>query len=110
MKARPITVKKGIAIVPLSRNGKSQATIDLEDYELLMSLGVSPNWQCAGGSVVARTPKGPMLVGRILTDAKAGQQVRYLDGNPLNLRRENLIIKQGGFSLRNDREYLTAAA
>ncbi len=51
-----------------------------------------------------------MLVGRILTDAKAGQQVRYLDGNPLNLRRENLIIKQGGFSLRNDREYLTAAA
>ena len=107
MKPRPITVtKQRIAIVPLSRNGEHSATIDLEDYELLMSLGVSPNWQCTGGSVVARTPKGTMLVGRILMDAKRGQQVRYLDGNPLNLRRDNLTIKQGGFSLRNDRECL----
>ena len=108
MRARPITVtKEGAAIVPLSRQGKHEAIVNLEDYEFLLSLGVSPNWQVSGGSVIARTPEGAMLIGRILADAKAGQQVRYLDGNPFNLRRENLILKHGGFSLRNDRECLS---
>ncbi len=111
MKARPvkITHQRGeyLVHVPLSRNGEKEATVSYEDYHTLLSLGVSPNWQLTGGSVVARTPIGQALIGRILMDAKKGQQVRYKDGNSLNLRRDNLMLRNGGFSLRNDREELS---
>lgn len=123
MKARPvkITHQRGeyLVRVPLSRNGEKEATVSYEDYHTLLSLGVSPNWQLTGGSVVARTTQrvleGPevrtqgrqVLIGRILMNAKAGQQVRYKDGNSLNLRRDNLMLRNGGFSLRNDREELS---
>lgn len=110
MKARPITIgPDGSVHVPLARNGEAEATIDFEDYQYLVSLGVSPNWQQSGRSVSARTPKGNMLVGRILMDAKAGQRVQYKDGNPLNLKRDNLSIRDGGFSVLNNREALEEA-
>lgn len=110
MKARPITIgPDGSVRVPLARNGEAEATIDFEDYQTLISLGVSPNWQQTGRSVTARTPKGNMLVGRILMDAKAGQRVQYEDGNPLNLRRGNLSLREGGFSVVNNLEQLTSA-
>jgi hypothetical protein len=112
MKARPITIAKDgdsyIARVPLARSGKVEALVKPEDYNTLLSLGVSPNWQISGGSVVANTPNGQTLVGRILTNAKAGQRVTYKDGNPLNLRRSNLEVIHRGFSLRNDFEDLVA--
>ena len=47
-----------------------------------------------------------MAPGRVLLDAGAGESVKYLDGNKLNLRRENLALKKGKLGLRRDREYL----
>lgn len=111
MKPRPIKITKegqeDMAHVPLARNGERKAIISREDYEALIALGVSPNWQTSAGSVVANSPAGRVMIGRLLMDAKASQQVRYKDGNPLNLRRSNLFIKEGGFSIKEDLKVLS---
>lgn len=106
MKARPICLSfdngKSLVHVPLSRRGEQEAVIEQDDYQRLISAGVSPNWHTVGGSVTARTPKGQRLLGRIILGAEEGQTVRYQDGNPLNLRRDNLYLRYGGFSINSD--------
>ena len=103
MKARPIRIESEangtVVIVPLGRSGKASATIDLADYEELLSLGVSPNWRVSNFSVAS----GQYLVSRILMDAKAGQRVRYLDKNSFNLRRSNLYLENKGWSVSDGR-------
>jgi hypothetical protein len=111
MKSRSVSIgPDGYLRVPLGRSGQHEAIIALDDYQQLIELGVSPNWQRCGGSVSAVTKKGNMLVGRILADARAGQRVHYKDGNPLNLRRDNLSVREGGFSVVNNKEALEAVA
>lgn len=103
---------KEVCYVPLGRGSNSaEATIYKEDYDLLMKLGLSGNWlQTQQGYVTAASgrinPPARLQVGRVLMDAKPGTQVRCLDGNPLNLRRDNLVLAKGGFSLRRDREFI----
>lgn len=110
MRARPVRIVtergKSLAVVPLSRSGENDAVLEQQDYEMLIAAGVSPNWHTVGGSVTAHTPKGQRLIGRILMGAEAGEQVRYLDGNTLNLRRSNMTLKIGGFSINNDAEIM----
>ncbi|WP_442577705.1 hypothetical protein ACSBOB_19275 [Mesorhizobium sp. ASY16-5R] len=108
MKARPIHIDKtGVVRVPLARDGKDEAVIDLEAYNELMTLGVYQNWQLRGGNVGARGPRGlKVLIGRVLTNARPGQRVVYRDGNPLNLRRGNLDLSDGAFSINHDRAQL----
>lgn len=115
MKARPIRItespQKGLFVVnvPLSRFGEGEAFLDLEDYNELTALKLYPNWSMLGGSVFARGPFGlRLIVARVLTDAKAGEVVEYLDGDPLNLRRGNLSIRDG-FSTKHDRALLIEA-
>lgn len=103
MKARPITtVQEGtreVARVPLGRNASLHAEIYRDDFDFLVKLGLSPNWSSyknvTGNYVTASavdTPSKHVLVARVLMDAGAGQVVRYADGNPLNMRRENLRL------------------
>ncbi|MDQ0997025.1 hypothetical protein QFZ34_002207 [Phyllobacterium ifriqiyense] len=111
MKARPIRMesdwasgaKQYVVCVPLGRSGNQEAAINREDYDELLSLGVSPNWQICSSSVASRGIGHKVLVARVLMDAKAGQRVRYTDGNPLNLRRSNLSLEDKGFSINDDR-------
>jgi len=114
MKARPVRITDskdgGICVsVPLARTGANEAVLDLQDYNELISLGLYPNWSLLGRNVSARGPLGlRLLVARILTDARPGEVVWYRDGNPLNLRRQNLGIKEG-FSIKHDRQLLLDA-
>ncbi|MES0197180.1 hypothetical protein [Mesorhizobium sp. M0011] len=108
MQARPVRILEGsrkgafLVHVPLSRFGEGEAVLDLPDYNELVALKLYPNWSILGGSVSARGPYGlRLIVARVLADAKAGQIVEYLDGDPLNLRRDNLSIRDG-FSTKHD--------
>lgn len=116
MKPRPITVSevhsfgvRDVVQVPLGRSGSEGAKVDQRDWDELRSLGVSPNWSLSNGSVVAGGPgRSRVYVARVLMDAKAGERVEYQDGNPLNLCRSNLSVREG-FSTRHDRALLTAS-
>lgn len=106
MKPRPIRVEGDIAFVPLARNGKYEAVVDVSDYYSLIALGVSPNWQMTGGNVTARIDGDLILVGRVLTGAKEGEITRYKNSNRRDLRRDNLSLTTG-FSVHNHFEMLT---
>src|SRR5262245_17250136 len=80
---------KEVVIVPLGRNsyGDASAQIFREDYDLLLSLGLSRSWtRWPSGYVIApahRARGSHVGVARVLLDAQAGENIRYLDGNPL---------------------------
>lgn len=107
MKARPIEVVdvggRLLARVPLGRHNdftpQRYAEIWKDDFDFLCKLGLSSNWvsyRVKSKQYVSATastmPGNRVLVARVLLDADAGQMVRFLDGNPLNLRRENLRL------------------
>lgn len=118
MKNRPIElIKEGsriVARVPLGRSGEHKAEIYKEDYDFLVKLGLSGNWNALRASlglfyVVASAYKvasNKTLVARILLDADAGQSVQYVDKNPLNLRRENLRLVPHGNALSRARNFI----
>jgi len=90
--------------VVLADNGK-RATLYAESYQRLMDAGFSPCWQHTGdgrgnayATLSAYNPKGTdrlVPVARLIAQAEAGQVVQYADGNPFNLRDENLKLMAG---------------
>jgi len=86
-------------------NSQQRATLYAEDYHRLMDAGWSPYWQHtqdghgnAYPTLGAYNPKGVdclVSVARLIAHAKAGQRLSYADGNPLNLRAENLKLVKG---------------
>jgi hypothetical protein len=84
----------GSAIVKVSliNQDNKEAILNEEDFNLLLSLGVSPCWLLTSNLVLSR---GKISVARIIHDAKAGEKIKYIDGDPCNLRRSNLFITVG---------------
>jgi hypothetical protein len=95
--------------------GKGDVTACLwkDDFELLLSLGVSPNWQASNKHyVVCRGAKDnkKSYVARLLLDCGIGEGVKYVDGNTFNLRRENLVKVADSKACRRDRDFIIARA
>ncbi len=102
---------KLIKRIPLGPNGsKGEATIYQEDYDYLMSIGLSSSWNLwPNGYVIACAYKAKgnnVSVPRVLLDARQGEVVHYVDGNRLNLRRDNLELYEG-YAKHRDRDFLT---
>jgi len=105
--------------VTLANSGQ-QATLYAEDYQRLMAAGFSPCWgSTADGqthtypTLWAYTDKGAsrkVPVARLIVLAEAGQIMRYADGNPLNLRSENLKLERGTARFNAADWYPSAAA
>ncbi len=99
---RTVTVTRskdddGVPIISIPiANSNKPAILYQEDFDLLLSLNIDPRW----------TFNANLLpIARILFDAKAGEKVRYKDGNSLNLKRDNLLKAKGG-ARSNTREKL----
>lgn len=107
MKQRPIEVLKDkdgktFVRVPCGPRAECHAEIEFRDWENLLSLGYTGN---LGFFELRRNGKryatlsdskskgGVVLAARIIADAKPGQRVHFVDGNPLNLRRSNLELR-----------------
>jgi len=93
-----------IVRVQLARLPGIFATVDADDYDSWVAAGLSTNWylNASGSGSSSRlmfsltTAAGSMAgVARYLLRAGAGERVRYLDGDRLNLRRSNLGLTQG---------------
>jgi len=107
MKVLQITHKRDedgtpIVLVPLENIDKS-AILFQEDYDLLISFGVDPFWTLNANLVLAR---GKLPIARLIVDAGKLQKVHYKDSDPLNLKRDNLVIVIGGSARSSTREKL----
>lgn len=87
--------------VPLANTGQS-AVLYAEDFFELVGLGVSWHWARnyirpgGPGYLKVTVPGiGRRLVARLIARARCREQVRYRNGNRLDLRRSNLIIQKG---------------
>lgn len=87
---------KSIVRVPLS-NSDRHATLDEQDFNQLLELGLSPSWkQGTDGLIQVSVPGRTNLpVARLITDASK-QRVRYLNGDKTDLRRDNLVLDGNG--------------
>ena len=84
-----ITHKDDLVFIPLA-NSEKAATLDSNDFQSLMAKKVSPRWTLSqAGKVMTGTNK---TVARLVCEAGKGQQVKYADGDPTNLRRSNLLL------------------
>jgi hypothetical protein len=98
-------------LVTVNKEGSKICFLWKEDFQELLSLGVSPNWLTppnrnnvlASGATRSKSKLG---VARVLMDCKAGEGIRYKDGNCLNLRRENLEVVPDPRGKRRDRDHL----
>jgi hypothetical protein len=65
------------------------------DFNELIDLGLPVRWSLRNGVVWARSHGRHIGVARFLLDAKAGETVRYIDNDPTNLLRSNLVKTLG---------------
>ncbi len=80
--------------VPLIKSDL-KATLLEEDFNDLMALGISAKWKLCHGQVITRNSHREVSIARLIRHAKASQRVIRRDGDPLNLKRSNLIIAPG---------------
>lgn len=107
--------------VPLS-NGKHFAELYADDYAALIARGITGNWQHTIPNRLSRTalrsyvqchvPRASpcdagkhhtaLTVSRMILDAPKGRRIFYRDNNTLNLRRDNLQLREGYTRLERD--------
>lgn len=86
--------------IPLA-GSKLTAILLNSDFHDLISLGVpTTGWKLYHKQVVVRNDRWYVSVGRMVMDADKNQKVIQKDGNPLNLRRDNLILVPGRAKFR----------
>jgi hypothetical protein len=83
---------RAILLVPLA-NSSHEARILPEDYQALVAQGVSPHWCLNGAVKVAAWPRNVQRVARLIMAPHGDVQVRHRDGDRLNLRRDNLVLR-----------------
>ena len=91
--------KHKLVAVPV-RTVKSKFVLYVDDFNDLMALGVSPHWHFYHDQAIVRNNGKEISIARLIRDARANQIVLATDGNPFNLRRENLVIAPGSSKFR----------
>lgn len=99
------TDAEGQRLVHVALANSKRATLYEEDYELLIEAGFTPFWKFLQDrrghtypTLNAYSSHGhsqEVTVARLISRAGQNQCVRPADGNPLNLRRENLELLPG---------------
>ncbi len=91
-----ITIKHqdGLCWVPLANSDKS-AVLDELDLEELIIIGVPLDWKFTNGYVWVSFGSTKVSIARLILDASKNHKVLFLDRDPLNMRKENLIRAPG---------------
>lgn len=92
-----------VAVVNVLTPGGAVAQIDLEDFNPIMEGGFSDQmWMHSNGREHSylRTshpnfPNTTFTVARLILGGAQGNHVRYRNHNPLDLRRSNLVVREG---------------
>jgi len=92
--------KQKLVGVPLV-GSKLRAILLESGFNDLLSLGISmAGWKLYHRQVVVRNNRWYVSIGRLIRDADKNQKVIAKDDNPLNLRRDNLILGPGRAKFR----------
>jgi hypothetical protein len=111
---QPRTTRQGgkpITLVPLA-GSPDPAALFPEDFDAIKAAGFSDQWfldSDGKGHGYVRVWRGGtapkaknIAVARLIMQPESGEKVCYLDGNRLNLRRDNLTLERGGRRAKAD--------
>jgi hypothetical protein len=112
---QPRTTREGgktITLIPLA-GSPDPARLFAEDFEAIKAAGVSDQWfldsDGKGHGYVRARRRDPaskahnIAVARLIMQPEPGEKVCYLDGNRLNLRRDNLTLERGARRAKADK-------
>ncbi len=80
--------------VPL-KNNKRKVRILKSDFETLVSIGADPPWKLHQNKVMKRKKGRNHSIPRLLLDARAGDRIKFIDGDTCNLNINNLVRCKG---------------
>lgn len=99
---RRFVCASGNHLVQVTLKGGIIATIEATDFDGVVGRGFSNQWcRISDGKGHAYAGVwGPgsstiLMVARLILDVPRGQVIRYVDHNPMNLRRSNLLMGEG---------------
>ena len=82
--------------VPIAGKPKWKAVLYEQDFNDLMTLGISPKWKLLHNQVIVRNNNRNIAISRLIRHAGVRERVVCLDDDPCNLRRDNLVLTEGG--------------
>jgi hypothetical protein len=85
----------GICRVPIANYPNQFVTLYEDDLEELFELGVDMNWKFSNGTVWSQSGAKRISVARLICDAGENMSVLFVDRNPFNMLRENLVLAPG---------------
>jgi hypothetical protein len=85
----------GVCKVPIFHQPAKFVTLYEDDLEELIRLGINMQWKYGNGNVWSQNNGRKVSVARLILDAGTSEQIWFLDRDPLNLLRENMIIGPG---------------
>jgi hypothetical protein len=97
----PITIKHRnekdgqLVFIPIRGTEEQFCKMHNDDFELLLSLGVHPLFRLKQGTLWCRCNYRNIGVARLLCNCQAGENVRYLNADPTDLRSSNLLKLPG---------------
>ncbi|MFT4160913.1 hypothetical protein [Shinella sp.] len=91
---------RGCLKVPLDRYGRKYAIVTVRGYQAVQDAGATGAWRLNsnghGGAYVRTFAAGTVLMpARIIAGAGPRSVVRYVNGDPLDLRPENIVLRKG---------------
>lgn len=92
-----------IVSVPLT-NSKRSVLLYQDDFNTLMDLGVDPRWKLVNGVIYEKG--GTIAISRLVADTCINEKVSLRDGDPCNLKRDNLVKYKGGRATESARDKL----
>ena len=84
-----------LVLIPLRGLENRYVTMNEEDFDWLLSIGVHPIFKLKQHNVLITCKRKQVRVARLLTDCKEGENVRYLNGDVTDLRARNLLKLPG---------------
>jgi hypothetical protein len=85
---------RALVRVPIARSDRF-CTLEEQDFSALLELGTPVHWVWKQDCIWVRSGGKSIAIGRILLDCSPGQCLRYINHDPTDLRRDNLVLTNG---------------
>ncbi len=83
-----------IVCVPLTNAPDQKVQLNRDDFDLLIEMGLDPRWKLENGQILERGTR--LSITRLVADAKSGEKIHLIDGDPTNLKQNNFLRSKGG--------------
>jgi hypothetical protein len=86
--------RNGLVSIPLS-NSERMVTMSEDDYNMLINLEVTFPWLLRQDAIYFKSGTSYINIGRLILDCSPGFKTSFIDADPCNMRRDNMLLLKG---------------